>query len=156
MGAGIDLYSPAMIILIAFIGAYTMPFVGNAVEKAGIDDAVGAFAVHGYCGLFGAMTVGVMASGYPQGEGIPLTGFFGQLVGTAVCTIILGFIPGYGVSFVLKQLGMLRVPPEEEIGGLDLTEFGIGGYPEYPLISEKNGGIPTMPATPVSQASPQL
>ncbi|MGI8934620.1 MAG: ammonium transporter, partial [Phormidesmis sp.] len=156
VGAGLDLYSPAMIILIAFIGAYTMPFVGNAVEKAGIDDAVGAFAVHGYCGLFGAMTVGVMASGYPQGEGIPLTGFLGQLVGTAVCTIILGFIPGYGVSFVLKQLGMLRVSPEEEIGGLDLTEFGIGGYPEYPLISEKNGGIPTMPATPVPQASPQL
>ncbi len=155
VGAGMDLYSPAIVILIAFIGAYTMPFVGNAVEKAGIDDAVGAFAVHGYCGLLGAMTVGVMATGYPQGEGIPLTGFLGQLVGTAICTILLGFIPGYGVSFVLKQLGMLRVSPEEEIGGLDLTEFGIGGYPEYPLISEQNGSIP-MPVAPVSQASPQL
>lgn len=155
VGAGMDLYSPAIVILIAFIGAYTMPFVGNAVEKAGIDDAVGAFAVHGYCGLLGAMTVGVMATGYPQGEGIPLTGFLGQLVGTAICTILLGFIPGYGVSFVLKQLGMLRVSPEEEIGGLDLTEFGIGGYPEYPLISEQNGAIPT-PVAPVSQASPQL
>lgn len=155
VGAGMDLYSPAIVILIAFIGAYTMPFVGNAVEKAGIDDAVGAFAVHGYCGLLGAMTVGVMATGYPQGEGIPLTGFLGQLVGTAICTILLGFIPGYGVSFVLKQLGMLRVSPEEEIGGLDLTEFGIGGYPEYPLISEQNGSIPT-PVAPVSQASPQL
>ena len=42
---------------------------------------VGAFAVHGYCGVIGAMTVGVVATGYPQGEGIPVTGFLGQLVG---------------------------------------------------------------------------
>ena len=128
VGAGLDLYSPPMIILIAFIGAYTMPFVGRAVEKAGIDDAVGAFAVHGYCGLLGAMAVGIMASGYPQGDGIPLTGFMGQLVGTFVCTVILGFIPGYGTSFVLKKLGMLRVSREEEIAGLDLADFGLEGY----------------------------
>lgn len=155
VGAGLDLYSPAIVILIAFIGAYTMPFVGNAVERAGIDDAVGAFAVHGYCGVLGAMTVGVMATGYPQGEGIPLTGFFAQLIGTAICTVLLGFIPGYGVSFVLKQLGMLRVSPEEEIGGLDLMEFGMGGYPEYPLISDQNGSVPG-PAVPIAQATPQL
>ena len=68
VGAGLDLYSPAIDILIAFIGAYTMPFVGKALEKAGIDDAVGAFAVHGYCGMLGAMAVGVMATGYPQGD----------------------------------------------------------------------------------------
>ncbi len=155
VGAGLDLYSPPMIILIAFIGAYTMPFVGSAVEKAGIDDAVGAFAVHGYCGLLGAMTVGVMASGYPQGEGIPLTGFFGQLVGTAVCTIVLGFIPGYGVSFVLKQLNLLRVPEEEEIIGLDMADFGSMGYPEYPILPEPNGSVPVSEVT-VSKASPQL
>ncbi|MEO1445616.1 MAG: ammonium transporter, partial [Cyanobacteria bacterium J06635_11] len=152
VGAGLDLYSPAMIILIAFIGAYTMPFVGAAVEKAGIDDAVGAFAVHGYCGVIGAMTVGVMATGYPQGDGIPLTGFFGQLVGTLVCTVILGFIPGYGVSFVLNKLGMLRVSPEEEMGGLDLSEYGLEGYPEYPILPEQNGHAPA-PAIPAPQVS---
>ncbi|MEO0770217.1 MAG: ammonium transporter, partial [Cyanobacteria bacterium J06649_4] len=155
VGAGLDLYSPPMIILIAFIGAYTMPFVGSAVEKAGIDDAVGAFAVHGYCGLLGAMTVGVMASGYPQGDGIPLTGFVGQLVGTAVCTIILGFIPGYGVSFVLKKMNLLRVPESEEIVGLDLADFGLEGYPEYPLVPEQNGRS-VAPPVAVPQATPQL
>ena len=132
-----------------------MPFVGNAVEKAGIDDAVGAFAVHGYCGTLGAMTVGVMATGYPQGEGIPVTGFFAQLVGTLVCTIVLGFIPGYGVSFVLKKLGMLRVSPEEEILGLDLSEFKMEGYPEYPIMAESNGSVIT-PVVPISQSSVQL
>ncbi|MEO1593206.1 MAG: ammonium transporter, partial [Cyanobacteria bacterium J06632_22] len=155
VGAGLDLYSPPMIILIAFIGAYTMPFVGQAVEKAGIDDAVGAFAVHGYCGLLGAMAVGVMAAGYPQGDGIPLTGFVGQLVGTAVCTIILGFIPGYGVSFVLKKLDLLRVPESEEVMGLDLADFGLEGYPEYPILPETNGHAATTPVA-MSQASPHL
>ncbi|MEO0409963.1 MAG: ammonium transporter, partial [Cyanobacteria bacterium P01_A01_bin.135] len=141
VGAGLDLYSPQIVILIAFIGAYTMPFVGNAIERAGIDDAVGAFAVHGYCGVIGAMAVGVMAAGYPQGDGIPLTGFFGQLIPTLVCTVLLGFIPGYGVSFVLKKLGLLRVPEEEEIVGLDIADFRMQGYPEYVVAAEADEAI---------------
>lgn len=156
VGAGLDLYSPPLVILIAFIGAYTMPFVGAAVEKAGIDDAVGAVAVHGYCGMLGAMTVGVMASGYPQGEGIPLTGFFGQLVGTFICTVVLGFIPGYGVSFVLKKLNMLRVPASEEIEGLDLADFGLVGYPEYPIIMPEASESAIEPTTAGSRVSPSL
>jgi len=132
VGAGLDLYAPPLVILIAFIGAYTMPFVGKFVEKMGIDDAVGAFAVHGYCGVFGAMAVGVMATGYTVGN-YPPTNFMAQLVGTFLCTIVLGLIPGYGCSWVLKRLNLLRVPPEEEIEGLDLGDFGLKGYPEYSL-----------------------
>ncbi|MEO1619614.1 MAG: ammonium transporter [Cyanobacteria bacterium J06632_3] len=141
VSAGLDVYSPAIVILIAFIGAYTMPFVAAAIERAGIDDAVGAVAVHGYCGLLGAMTVGVLASGYPQGVDIPLTGFVGQLIGATICTIILGFIPGYGVSFVLKRLGLLRVSPAIEKEGLDLGEYGLAGYPEYSLLAEHRGKL---------------
>jgi len=133
-GAGLDLYAPPLVILIAFIGALTMPWVGMFIEKIGIDDAVGAFAVHGYCGLLGAMTVGVMATGYVQGEGYPAISFFGQLVGAFVCTVLLGFIPGYGISFVMKKLNILRVPPAEEIEGLDLGDFGMQGYPEYSIV----------------------
>ena len=154
VGAGLDLYSPPLVILIAFMGAYTMPFVGAAVEKAGIDDAVGAVAVHGYCGTLGAMTVGVMATGYPQGEGIPLTGFFGQLAGTFICTVVLGFIPGYGVSWVLKKLNMLRVPASEELEGLDLADFGLVGYLEYPIMAESIE--PAIAPLSVSHISPSL
>jgi ammonium transporter, Amt family len=157
VGAGLDLYSPVIVILIAFIAAYTMPFVGAAVEKAGIDDAVGAVAVHGYCGVIGAMAFGVMGSGYPQGEGIPLTSFFGQLVGTVICTVLLGFIPGYGVSLVLKKLNMLRVPEAEEIAGLDLVEFDLTGYPEYSMnVPERNGNgtSSSVPSMPLSKVSP--
>ncbi len=136
VGAGLDLYAPPIVILIAFIGAYTMPYVGKFVEKMGIDDAVGAFAVHGYCGVIGAMAVGVMATGYSVGT-FPPTNFMAQLVGTFLCTIVLGFIPGYGCSWVLKQLNLLRVPPEEEIKGLDLGDFGVKGYPEYTMVAEE-------------------
>jgi ammonium transporter, Amt family len=138
VGAGLDLYHPAIVILIAFIGAYTMPLVGYFVEKIGIDDAVGAVAVHGYCGLLGAMTVGVMATGYPQGDGIPTTNFFAQLVGTFVCTVLLGFLPGYGCSFILKKLNLLRVPEQEEIEGLDLGDFGLEAYPEYAIVDKQS------------------
>lgn len=134
VGAGLDLYAPQLVIPIAFIGGMTMPWVGQWIEKLGIDDAVGAFAVHGYCGLLGAMTVGVMASGYIQGEGYPPINFFGQLLSTFICVVILGFIPGYGVSWVLKRMNLLRVPASEEIEGLDLGDFGITGYPEYSIL----------------------
>lgn len=149
--AAMDIYSPAIVIILAFVGAYTMPFVGNAVEKAGIDDAVGAFAVHGYCGLFGSLMVGIVAAGYPQPEGVPAINFGAQLIGALISAILLGFIPGYGVSFVLKKLGMLRVSEAEEIAGLDLADFGIEGYPEYSILPEQNSH-PTM--VPVSMAEP--
>jgi ammonia channel protein AmtB len=136
VGAGMDLYSSPLIILIAFIGAVTMPWVGNFIEKIGIDDAVGAFAVHGYCGMLGAMAVGVMATGYKLGD-YPATNFGAQLIGTFLCVIVLGLIPGFGSSWVLKKLNLLRVPPEEEIEGLDIGDFGISGYPEYAILPEE-------------------
>ncbi len=142
-----DIYSPAIVILLAFVGAYTMPFVGNAVEKAGIDDAVGAFAVHGYCGMFGSIMVGIVAAGYPQPDGIPSINLVGQLVGALISAVLLGFIPGYGVSFVLKKFGLLRVSEAEEITGLDLADFGIEGYPEYSIVSPHNGHVEVAPAS---------
>ncbi|MEM6714648.1 MAG: ammonium transporter [Cyanobacteria bacterium P01_F01_bin.56] len=136
VGAGLDIYAPPLVLLVAFIGAYTMPFVGKYVEKMGIDDAVGAFAVHGYCGVIGAMAVGVVGTGYSVGT-FPATNFMAQLIGTFLCTVVLGLIPGYGCSWVLKKLNLLRVPPEEEIEGLDLGDFGLQGYPEYSLLKDE-------------------
>lgn len=146
VGAGLDLYSPPVIILISFIGALTMPWVGQWIEKIGIDDAVGAFAVHGYCGMLGAMAVGVMASGYQVYDYAPIN-FGGQLLGTFLCVIVLGLIPGYGVSWVLKKMNLLRVPPEEEIEGLDIGDFGVSGYPEYSILPESPERTPDAPVS---------
>ena len=154
-GAGLDIYSPAIVILLAFLGAYTMPFVGNAVEKAGIDDAVGAFAVHGYCGVLGSLLVGIVAAGYPQPEGIPSINFGAQILGAALCALMLGFMPGYGVNLVLKKMGLLRISEANEILGLDLSDYGIEGYPEYSIVPEQTGlgNSATTPMTKVSSES---
>jgi len=145
VGAGLDLYHPALVIVLAFAGAFIMPKVIIAIEKAGIDDAVGAVGVHGVCGLLGAVLTGIFAAGYPQGADIPPINFVGQLIGALVSVVLLGFIPGYGVSWLLKRFDLLRVLREEEVMGLDIADLGIEGYPEYPtmtLISSiaKGGG----------------
>ncbi|PSB35701.1 ammonium transporter [Stenomitos frigidus] len=131
VGGGMDLYHPALVIILAFIGAFLMPKVIMAVEKAGIDDAVGAVGVHGFCGFLGSAIVGFAAMGYPQGDGIPSINPIGQIVGTLICTVLLGFIPGYVTSWLLKKFNLLRVSREEEIAGLDLSDLGVEGYPEY-------------------------
>jgi ammonium transporter, Amt family len=130
-GAGMDIYHPALVIVLAFIAASLMPKVIIAVEKMGIDDAVGAVGVHGFCGLFGAIAVGIFAYGFPQGDSIPNINLVGQIIGAIICTVLLGFIPGYVTSWVLKKFSMLRVSREDEIAGLDLAEMSIEGYPEY-------------------------
>jgi ammonia channel protein AmtB len=152
--AAMDLYSPPIVILLAFAGAYTMPLVGTAVERFGIDDAVGAFAVHGYCGVFGSVMVGIFASGYPNPGDVPAINFFAQILGAAISALLLGFIPGYGVSFVLKQFGLLRVSREEEEIGLDLADFGIEGYPEYSMLPGQNGHS-TERRVPVAEINPK-
>ena len=48
----------------------------------------------------------------------------------------LAFLPGYVVSWILKKLNLLRVPPEVELEGLDLAEFGQDFYPEFERVPE--------------------
>jgi hypothetical protein len=49
----------------------------------------------------------------------------------------LGFLSGWIASFVLKRLNLLRVPPEVELEGLDLVEYGTLVYPEMGVIKEQ-------------------
>ncbi|QUS37141.1 ammonium transporter [Falsirhodobacter algicola] len=136
--AGIDLWYPPMAFVIGFVGAAAMPFVSSFVERRGIDDAVGAVAVHGFLGMWGLLAVGIAAQGYPAmaGENVIETSFMGQLVG-AVIMGLLGFVPGYVASWVLKAMGQLRVPPEAELLGLDKTKVPASAYPEalHPTVT---------------------
>lgn len=136
--AGIDLWYPPMAFAIGFLGACAMPFVASLLERFRIDDAVGAFAVHGFLGFWGVIVVGIAAQGYPAlfGDDVIQTSFLGQLVGAAVMGL-LGFVPGFAVSFVLKAMGELRVPEEAEIVGLDAVKVPASAYPEslHPSVS---------------------
>ena len=91
-----------------------------ALDKFKIDDPVGAFPVHGLCGVWGGIA----------------TGLFGSAEGTNLVTQIIGSVAipawAFGTMFilfsVLKSVGMLRVSPEDEHKGLDLSEHGMVAY----------------------------
>ncbi len=131
VAAGLDLYWPPMAFAIAFAGGIIMPIASRMVERMGIDDAVGAVALHGVLGIWGVLAVGIFASGYPalNVEGAATTSLMGQIVG-AVVMIVVGLGSGYVVSLIVKMIGLLRVPREAEIMGLDRAKVPAVAYPE--------------------------
>ena len=111
-------------------------WVGTWIERTlRIDDAVGAVAVHGFCGFYGVFLVGIFAGGYPTGVNNVPVSFGGQMIG--ILTFLpLGFFPGYIASWILKKLNLLRVPPEVELEGLDMAEFQQDFFPEFERVPE--------------------
>lgn len=129
VGAGIDLYHPALAFVLACAGGAMIPYLGRLIERFQIDDVVGAVTVHGGCGALSLVFSGIFLTGYPNMPGLPDVSLWGQLVGL-VTFAALGFIPGYGVSWALKKANMLRIPEEVELAGLDLHEVPAVPYPE--------------------------
>jgi Amt family ammonium transporter len=130
--AGLDLWWPPLAFAVGFAGAAIMAPAASWLEKMGIDDAVGAVTVHGVLGLWGVLAVGLFAYGYPAlggDAGVITISFVGQLVG-AIMMALLGFVPGYVCSLVLKMVGLLRVGEAAEIMGLDPVKVPNIAYPE--------------------------
>jgi Amt family ammonium transporter len=146
---GMDIYYPPLAFLIGIFGGIAAPLADKFITHIfKIDDAVGAFAVHGVCGMIGLIALGVF-SGFPNiAEGVPAVSFSGQLMGAGVMAL-LGFIPGFGLSYMMAKIGFLRVPPKAEIAGLDLVEVPLEAYPESVPASDtsSNSSINTTTAT---------
>ena len=99
-----------------------------AFDKIRIDDPVGAISVHGVCGAFGTLAVGLF-----HGEvGLMAGGGPTQLIIQAI-GVAAGFLWAFPVSLLIfltiKNTVGLRVSEAEEIEGLDLTEHGVYAYP---------------------------
>ncbi len=136
VSAGADVYHPSLAYLLSFSGALVAVWSGNFIErKLRVDDAVGAVAVHGVAGFYGVLLVGIFAGGYPTGINNIESSLGGQLMGI-MAFIPLAFLPGYIVSWLLKKANLLRVPPEVELEGLDMAEFGQDFYPEFERVPE--------------------
>jgi Amt family ammonium transporter len=135
----------------------------DLLEFLRIDDPIGAWPVHGLCGVWGTLSLGLFASGeynfsgscailaqpiYAAGDGKQdqtqfLTGLFyggglkcfeGQMIGSfTICAAT--FICAFVMFKVLDIIGILRISKEGEIEGMDLHEHGISAYPEYVISS---------------------
>ena len=128
--AFVDVWAAVVIGLIAgVIMIFGVGFVKNVLKT---DDPVGAVTVHGICGAWGVLAVGIFASGHGGVTGL-LFGNAMQLV-PQVLGILAAIVWGFGAGFILfKVLDLtmgLRVDEQEEEDGLDEHEHGTVAYPQ--------------------------
>jgi Amt family ammonium transporter len=106
-----------------------------------IDDPVGAISVHGTCGAWGVISLGLFSDGtYGDGfngvDGTVRGLFYGgasqfvaQIIGTLTCFVFI-FAMSWVFFKILDSVVGMRVSPEMEMEGLDVPEMGAHGYPE--------------------------
>lgn len=132
-------------ILIGFIGGAIYFAASRTLVKLQIDDPLDAFAVHGACGAWGCIAVGLFCSSdYTYNleghEGLFYGG--GTLLGVQILGVLTEVCWVAGTSsilfFTLSMLGHLRVSEEEEDRGLDLSEHEGPAY----MIERTTGGPP--------------
>jgi Amt family ammonium transporter len=132
--------APWAAVVIGFVAA-TIAVVGViAVERSGIDDPIGAVAVHGLAGVWGTLATGLfavpaLAANLATGTGgLVYTGSFHQLGVQALGLAAVGvftFSASFATLWAMKALWGIRVEPETETAGLDVSEHGMWGYPEF-------------------------
>jgi Amt family ammonium transporter len=111
------------------------------LERRGIDDVVGAIPVHGFAGTWGLIALGLFADGTygiyttepPLVTGLLYgnPGFFVCQVISAVVNFAWAFGTGFILFWILKKTMGIRVSPEEELLGLDISEHAAVAYPNF-------------------------
>ncbi len=104
-------------IIIGAIGGVIMILATMLLERLKIDDPVGAWPVHGATGIWGGLAAAIFG-----GHNLVT-----QIIGS-ISIPLWAFVTCFILFSVLKALKQLRVSPEEEEIGLDLTEHGTGAY----------------------------
>ncbi|NRG17059.1 ammonium transporter [Rhizobiales bacterium] len=98
--------------------------------KLKVDDVLGVWPLHGICGAWGGIAAGVF--GLETMGGIGGVSFASQLIGT-LAGVAFAFAAGYLVYGVLKATQGIRLSPEEERRGADLSIHKIGASPEQDI-----------------------
>ena len=142
--------SPTGAILLGGIAGVIVVLGVDLLEYLRIDDPIGAVPVHGICGIWGTLSLGLFACGQYGATGplgadnsAPLTGLFygggftvltAQMIGSAAI-VAATFATSMVMFSAIHAVGLLRISAEGELHGLDLHEHGIPAYPEYALHS---------------------
>jgi ammonium transporter, Amt family len=140
--------SPTGAVLLGGIAGVIVYLGVELLEYLRIDDPIGAVPVHGFCGIWGTLSLGLFATGEFGLSGpispdlsAPLKGLFygggwqvfgAQCIGSAIITGAT-FAVAMVLMLVVNATGTLRVSEAGELQGLDLHEHGISAYPEYQI-----------------------
>jgi Amt family ammonium transporter len=132
--------SPWAAIVIGFVAGSIVVVGVLLVEKAGIDDPIGALAAHGMAGVWGTISLGFLtlpgqaeklatgSAGLFYGGGLHQLGV--QALGLAAVGAFT-FTASFAVLWLMKVTVGIRTEPEVESAGLDVSEHGMWGYPEF-------------------------
>jgi Amt family ammonium transporter len=145
--------SPTGSIVLGGVAGALVIAAAELLEFLRIDDPVGAWPVHGVCGIWGTLSIGLFASGEysavgSSATGVPavvagapetLTGLFygggtkvliAQCIGSGI-VVASTFAVAMVMFSVINAMKLLRVSEAGELEGLDIHEHGISAYPEY-------------------------
>lgn len=115
--AGADAISPWSSVIVGAIAGAIVVFSVVFLDKVRIDDPVGAVSVHGVCGVWGTLAVGIFGG----------ASFMTQLIGT-VSISVFAFVTSLILFMILKVVIGVRVDAQEEHEGLDVAEHGSPAY----------------------------
>ncbi len=148
--------SPTGAIILGGVAGVVCALAVDLMEWLRLDDPVGAVAVHGACGIWGTISLGLLACGKygaPTTTGAdnsaPVAGLFygggtaqlvAQCIGSAAITGAT-FVVSMILMYAVKATGTLRVSKEGELEGLDLHEHGGSAYPE--ILIGSGHGVPS-------------
>ena len=81
--------------------------------------------MHGYGGFLGVVIAGFVLWGMPTSPNPDYATItpWGNFIGAVIMFVVLGFIPGYVLAKILNAFGLLRIPREIELVGLDMSEY---------------------------------
>jgi Amt family ammonium transporter len=135
--------SPLSAAIIGLAAGVVVVFSVLLLDRAKVDDPVGAVSVHGVCGALGTLALGLFAQeGYAPpnttGNGLLFGGGFHLLMAQAigVASVLAWCVVNGLILFGLLKVTIgIRVSHEEEIEGLDVGEHGIGAYPDFVLAT---------------------
>ena len=115
--AGADSVSPFASVLMGAIGGVIVVFSIIFLDKIKVDDPVGAISVHGTCGIWGTIAVGIFGGASLSSQIIGVLGVY-----------IFAFVFSYIVFLLIKLTMGVRVSAEDESSGLDISEHGQEAY----------------------------
>ncbi len=122
-------------LLIGLVAGVLVVFAVIFIDRVlKIDDPVGAVAVHGVCGTWGTLSIGLFAT-----EGGLFFGGGAKLLGIQALGVVSVFawcmVTGFALFYAIKAFNGLRVSREEELRGLDIEEHGMESYDGFQIFT---------------------